>query len=353
MQNTKQQTLENKFFLLLLGIVTGAFFLMLAPFWGAIFWAIALAVLFYPVYNWINEKLGKKPNIASILTVLLSVLIVVIPLALLTLHVINYATDVYQAYDQETLDAEVLRNEIEERFPAIPQLLERFDLNFEDLGDKLSDTISASSQYIAQEAFGIGRSTLHFLISMALMLYLSFFFFRDGHKISERVSSAIPLGEKRETKLTQRFVKVTRATIKSTFIVAAVEGVLGGLILAILGVSGAVLWGFAMGVLSLLPALGSFLIWGPIAIYLFAIGNIWQAVVLTIFGAVVIGLVDNVLRPILVGRDVRLPDWLILLSILGGLVIFGIHGFVIGPIVAALFITLWDIFRQEFDKDAS
>lgn len=353
MENSKQQTLENKFFLLILGVVTGAFFLMLAPFWGAIFWAIALAVLFYPVYTWLNNKLGEKPTIASLITITLSVLIVIIPLAILTLHIVNAATDVYQAYDREDLNAQVLREEIEDRFPRVPELLERFDIDFEDAGDRISDAISSSTQYIAQEAFAIGRSTLHFLISMILMLYLSFFFFRDGQRLSNKVSSALPLGDKREEKLTQRFVKVTRATIKSTFIVAAVEGTLGGIMLAILGVPGAVLWGFAMGVLSLIPAVGAFLIWGPIAIYLFAVGDIWQAVVLVAFGSIVIGLIDNFLRPILVGRDVRLPDWLILLSILGGLAIFGVHGFVIGPIVAALFITLWDIFRQDFDKDES
>ena len=353
MQNSKQQTLENKFFLLILGVVTGAFFLMLAPYWGAIFWAIAIAVLFYPLYSWLNRKLGGKPSIASIITVIISVLVVVIPLVFLLLHIIDYATDVYEAYDDETLTSEVLREEIEERFPRIREFLERHDIDFDDVGDQLSGAISSSSQYIAQEAFSIGRSTMHFLISMAMMLYLSFFFFRDGRKISDRVSTALPLGEKREDKISERFVKVTRATIKSTFIVAAVEGTLGGLILAVLGVPGAVLWGFAIGVLSLIPAIGSFLVWGPIAVYLFAIGDVWQAVVLTAFGAIIIGLVDNFLRPMLVGRDIKLPDWLILLSILGGLSIFGIHGFVIGPIVAALFITLWDIFRQDFDKDES
>lgn len=326
---------------------------MLAPFWGAIFWAIALAVLFYPVYTWLNRKIKGKGTIASLITIHIAVLLVVIPLSILTLHIVNYATDVYQAYDEGDLDAEVLREEIEDRFPRIPEMLERFDIDFETAGDRLSDVISSSSQYIAQEAFSIGRSTLHFLISMILMLYLSFFFFRDGHHVAGMVEKAIPLGNKREKKLSERFVKVTRATIKSTFIVAAVEGALGGIILAILGVPGAVLWGFAMGILSLIPAVGAFLIWGPIAIYLFAIGDVVQAIILVAFGSIVIGLIDNFLRPMLVGRDVRLPDWLILLSILGGLSIFGVHGFVIGPILTALFVTLWDIFRQDFNKDAS
>ena len=345
-----QQSLENKFFLLILGIVTAAFFLMLAPFWGAIFWAIALAVLFYPMYSWLNGKFGDKPALSSIATLTAAVLIVVIPLGILTLHIVNKATDLYQSFDDGDLNAEVLREEVEDRFPQIPELLERFDLDIEEVGEQLTDIISSSSQFIAQEAFSIGQSTMHFLISMILMLYLAFFFFRDGRRIADVVAKAVPLGDKHEDKLAERFVKVTRATIKSTFIVAVVEGALGGIILAILGVPGAVLWGFMMGVLSLIPVVGAFLIWGPIAIYLFAVGDVVQAVILVAFGSIVIGLIDNFLRPMLVGRDVRLPDWLILLSILGGLSIFGVHGFVIGPILTALFITLWSIFMNDFDK---
>lgn len=346
-----QKSVENKFFLLILGLISGAFFLILAPFWGAIFWAVALTILFYPLYAWLNRKIGDKPTLASIVTLTLAVLLVVIPLALLALHIVNYATDIYEAFDTGELNAEVLQETVAERFPQIPQLLERFDIDMENLGERVSNSLSSSSQFIAQEAFSIGQNTFHFLISMVLMLYLSFFFFRDGKGIANVISKAIPLENNREEKLMDRFVKVTRATIKGTFIVAIVEGVLGGIILAILGVSGAVLWGVLIGLLSLVPALGSFLVWGPIAVYLLATGDIVQGVILLVFGGLVIGLVDNILRPILVGRDVRLPDWLILLSILGGLVIFGVHGFVIGPILTALFITLWNIFMQDFDNN--
>ncbi|MCC5880120.1 MAG: AI-2E family transporter [Idiomarina sp.] len=348
-----QQSLENKFFLLLLGLISAAFFLMLAPFWGAIFWAIALTILFKPLYNWINGKFGDKPALSSITTLLIAILMVVVPLGLLTLHIVDYATDIYQSFDEGDLNAEVLRERAVDRFPQLPQLLERFDIDIDNLGERLSGLLSSASQFIAQEAFSIGQSTMHFLISMILMLYLSFFFFRDGERIAEIVGKAVPLGENREDKLAERFVKVTRATLKSTFIVAIVEGALGGIILAILGVPGALLWGFAMGILSLIPAVGAFLVWGPIAIYLFAVGDVWQAVVLFAFGSIVIGLIDNFLRPMLVGRDIRLPDWIILLSILGGLVIFGVHGFVIGPILAALFVTFWNIFMKDFDKGES
>ena len=348
-----QQSLENKFFLLLLGFITATFFLILAPFWSAIFWAMALTALFYPLYTWINRKFGNKPTLSSLTTLVIAVLLVVVPLALLTLFIVNYATDIYQAFDEGEHSAEVLLEDIEDRFPMILQLLERFDIDMGNLEERLSEAISSSSQFIAQEAFSTGQSTLHFFISMILMLYLSFFFLRDGERIADVVAKAVPLDGKREDKLSSRFIKVSGATIKSTFIIAIVEGVLGGIILAILRVPGAVMWGFLIGIMSLIPVVGAFLIWGPIAIYLFAVGDIVQAVILVAFGSIVIGLIDNFLRPMLVGRDVRLPDWLILLSILGGLVIFGVHGFVIGPILVAIFITMWNIFMDDFDKNGT
>lgn len=344
-----QGTLQNRFFLILLGIITTGFVFILIPFWGAIFWAIALTILFYPIYQWVCKLTRGRRSLASILTLFIAILIVIIPLTLITFQVINEATDMYRGFEDGDISISDIQDQIEEALPFIPETLQNLGIEVDDLGERIGSMVSASSQYIAEEAFRFGRNMFHFMISMAIMLYLAFFFFRDGERISAAIAHSIPLGKKREETLFNRFIKVTRATLKSTFIVAAVEGFLGWAILAVLGVSGAVLWGVLIGILSLIPALGSFLVWGPIAIYLFATGSIVQAVILTLFGTLVIGLVDNILRPMLVGRDIRLPDWLILLSILGGLGIFGIHGFIIGPIVTALFISLWNIFADEFD----
>ncbi|MGL5092152.1 MAG: AI-2E family transporter [Aeromonas sobria] len=153
----------------------------------------------------------------------------------------------------------------------------------------------------------------------------------------------------------EKFSEVARATLKGNFAVASLQGFLGGLIFAVLGIQGPVIWGVVMTLLSLIPVVGAGLIWGPVAIYLFASGNIMDAVILTTFGAFVIGLVDNIIRPILVGRDTKIPDYLVLLSTLGGIVAFGLNGFVLGPVITALFITTWSIFgddisfRKEFN----
>jgi len=195
----------------------------------------------------------------------------------------------------------------------------------------------------------VGQGTLQFFVGLGLMLYLSFFMLRDGSKLVSLLVRALPLGDEREHLLFAKFAEVARATVKGNLVVAVVQGTLGGIIFAILGISGALLWGVVMTLLSLIPVVGAGLIWAPVAVYLFAVGEWVDGLILAAFGAGVIGLVDNVLRPILVGRDTKLPDYMVLLSTLGGFAVFGMNGFVIGPLVAALFVAFWEIFMREFN----
>ena len=141
-----------------------------------------------------------------------------------------------------------------------------------------------------------------------------------------------------------------RATVKGTLIVGIVQGMLGGIMFSILGIQGAVFWGAVMIFFSILPAVGSALVWAPAAVVLAVKGAWIKAVVLTLFGVLVIGLIDNILRPLLVGRDTKMPDWLILLSTLGGLGVFGLSGFVIGPIIAAMFLSVWAMFAETWEE---
>ena len=159
----------------------------------------------------------------------------------------------------------------------------------------------------------------------------------------KRISKAVPLQGDQKQALFQKFAIVVRAMIKGTIFVAIIQGTLGGLIFWALGIHAPVLWGVMMALLSLLPAVGAAVVWFPVAIYLLATGSVWQGIVLLAFGAGVIGLVDNVLRPYLVGKDTRMPDYIVLISTLGGIVTFGLSGFVLGPLIAAMFIAVWDI----------
>jgi predicted PurR-regulated permease PerM len=188
----------------------------------------------------------------------------------------------------------------------------------------------------------VGQNTLDFVVSTFLMLYVLFFLLRDGHELFARIKQAMPLDNELQRDLFGKFADVIRATIKGNIVVAVVQGALGGLIFWVLGIGAAVFWGVVMAFLSLLPVVGTALVWLPAAIYLLVTGAVWQGLVLIGFGVLVIGLVDNVLRPFVVGKDIKMPDYVVLISTLGGMATFGFNGFVIGPVIAAMFMAVWD-----------
>jgi len=227
----------------------------------------------------------------------------------------------------------------------ITSVLDRYGLT--DLGavqERLSAGVMAASQVLATQAISVGQSTFDFLVSLFVMLYLLFFLLRDGDDLAARIKRGVPLRDEQHKALVEKFTVVIRATVKGNVVVAILQGALGGSIFWVLGIRGALLWGVVMGILSLLPAVGTGLVWVPVAIYLLATGAMWQGMILIAFGVLVIGLVDNIVRPILVGKDTRMPDYVILISTLGGIAIFGVNGFLIGPVIAAMFIASWDIF---------
>jgi predicted PurR-regulated permease PerM len=194
---------------------------------------------------------------------------------------------------------------------------------------------------------------MDFLVSMTIMLYLLFFLLRDGQALSVRIKGAVPLSRKYKARLFGNFTTVIRATVKGNVLVALAQGTLGGLAFWFLGVRAPLLWAVVMAFLSLLPAIGAALVWAPVAVYFLVTGSVWQGVALIAYGTFVIGLVDNVLRPVLVGKDIKLPDYLVLLSTIGGMALFGLNGFVIGPVIAALFVACWDLFAsaEEFHAE--
>lgn len=209
---------------------------------------------------------------------------------------------------------------------------------------KLSDALGKGSVFFASEALDIGLGTINF--SFAIMLYLLFFFVRDGEGLTRRITHAIPLPPEQQHALVDKSTAVIRATFKGNLLVAAVQGALGGLIFWFLGINAPVLWAVVMALCSLLPAVGAAIVWFPVAVYFLATGSVWQGVVLLAYGVFVMGLVDNLLRPLLIGKGTQMPDYLVLISTLGGIAAFGLSGFVIGPVVAALFIAVWDIFSR-------
>jgi predicted PurR-regulated permease PerM len=345
--------LQQKTFLLLLVFVTVAFGWILLPFYGAVFWGSVLAIIFTPFHRRLLAVMNQRQNLAALTTLLLCLIIVILPVTIMTISLLQQGALVYQGIRSGQLNFGAYFQQVMDAMPPwVTNLLERIGLtNISELQDMLSTGALEGSQFIAMHALSIGQNAFEFIISFGIMLYLLFFLLRDGAALSIRIKHAMPLSMEHKRHLFSKFTTVIRATVKGNVVVAAAQGTLGGIMFSFLGIQGALLWGFVMAFLSLLPAVGAGLIWLPVAIYFLFTGAVWQGITLIAFGVLVIGLVDNILRPILVGRDTKIPDYVILISTLGGMVLFGLNGFVIGPVIAALFIAAWDLFSAS--KEAS
>lgn len=348
-----EQSLQRAFFLGLLLLVTLAFLWLIGPFFKPIFWAVVLATLFYPTFQWWERKLGGSSVLASLSTIMTIVLIVIVPLLLVGLLVAAEASSVYQRLATGEMTLPLTASDFRAMLPALADLLERFGVTLKELQTQLSNAALSVSQFLATNLVAFGQNALRGTALLFLMLYLLFFFLRDGTQLLEQIIGALPIGDARERQLFRKFAEVSRATIKGTIVIGLVQGLLGGLIFWILGIEAAALWGVVMAVLSFLPAVGAAIVWVPAAALLIAIGRPFDGLLLLIFGTVIIGLADNVLRPILVGRDTQMPDYLVLLTTLGGLALFGLSGVVIGPIIGALFLTVWEMFGREYAHIAS
>ncbi|XYJ11066.1 AI-2E family transporter [Telluria sp. B2] len=343
-----QFTIQQKFFLLLLTVVSIGFGWILLPYSGAVFWGMVLAILFAPLYRRLLRATGQRPTAAALLTLLSIVVMVILPLSLITASLVQQAVGIYANVGSGQINFGAYFQQVIHVLPDwLVGLLERFQLtDLDSLQQKLADGAAQVSQFFARHAINVGRNTFDFLVSLTIMLYLLFFLLRDGQSLANRIKRAVPLSRMYKQRLFDNFITVIRATVKGNVLVAIVQGTLGGLIFWFLDVQAALLWGVVMAFLSLLPAVGAAIVWAPVAIYFLVTGAIWQGVVLIAFGVLVIGLVDNILRPILVGKDTKMPDYLVLLSTLGGMALFGLNGFVIGPVIAALFIAAWDLFAS-------
>lgn len=337
---------DDKFFLLVIAAASVAFVWILSPLYGAVLWGVVIAVLFAPLYRRLSRAMGGRTSLAALTTVGIIVALVILPLALIGAALTQEAIGLFGKIKSGELDTAALFRQVFDALPAwTSDLMNR--LGVSSLGtfqERLSAGALKGSQFLAGQALNIGQSTFDFAVELFVMLYLLFFLLRDGDALSQRIRAAVPLQPRQLDLLLKKFSVVIRATVKGNMLIALLQGALGGLIFWLLGVNGALLWAVVMAFLSLLPAVGAGLVWIPVALYLLATGAILKGVILIAFGALVIGLVDNLLRPLLVGKDTKMPDFVVLISTLGGIEVFGLNGFVIGPVIAAMFIAVWDIY---------
>ena len=350
--------LEDKSFLLLVIAVTVAFVWVLWPFSGAILWGTVLAIVFLPLYRRILQWTRQRPNLAALLTLAIILFIVVLPVIGVGAALVRQTIAVYQRIELGDFDPGLFVSQWPEALPEwAVSALNYFDLtDFAAVRERFSAVLTQAGQFIAGQALAIGQNTVNLIVSFFIMLYLLFFLLRDGEALARRIRDAVPLHVEQQHALFRRFAAVIRATVKGSIVVAIVQGALGGLIFWLLGVQGPLLWGVVMAVLSLLPAVGAGLIWLPVSLYLLVAGAVWKGIALIAFGVLVISTIDNVLRPILVGGETKIPDYLVLIATLGGITVFGVNGLVIGPVIAAMFLAAWDLFSEQrpaVDSDRS
>jgi predicted PurR-regulated permease PerM len=340
--------LQNKALLALVVIATVLFAIVLSPLSGAVSWAVFIAIVFAPLQERSVHVCRGRRGWAAFGTLVVIVFSVLVPTALLTSSIGHEAAASYQRFKSGEIQLSAYLQRGMDTLPAwVRAGLDRFDLfDIAEVQRKLVDALGRSSQALTSRAFIIGQNTLQFVVNFFVMLYLLFFLLRDGKRLAAAAARALPLKPQHTRRLLNEFAMVVRATVKGNVVVALVQGTLGGLAFWVLDINGALLWGAIMALLSLLPAVGAALVWGPVALYLLSTGSIWPALGLTAWGVLVIGLVDNVLRPIMVGKETRLPDYLVLVATLGGLAVFGLNGFVIGPVIAAMFLATWEIFAE-------
>ncbi|MCX8997505.1 AI-2E family transporter [Rhizobiaceae bacterium BDR2-2] len=330
-------------------LVSIAFIALVLPFYGAILWAVVLAILFNSLQRRLERSFGGRKSLAAAVCTILCIFIVVIPVSLLLASLAREATNLYTRLSNREFDPAAILAQVRASLPTfVLDALARLNLaEFSEIQARLTAFIGQVTQAIATRALAIGQNTAQLLINLGVLIYLLFFLFRDGPRLVGAIRRSSPLNLRQTDYLFGQFAAVVKATVKGNVIIAAIQGTIGGVTFWLLGIEAALLWGVVMAMLSLLPAVGAFLVWAPVAIYFLLSGSYLKGILLFAVGVFVISLIDNLLRPPLVGKSTRLPDYLVLVSTLGGLALIGMNGFVIGPLVAALFLAVWSLLSQD------
>lgn len=341
---------RTAFVLLLVLGVSLLFLAVIWPFGKALVLAALLAGLFQPLYRWLVRAFRGRTAAAAIVTLLLLFFVIIGPLSAMIGLVAQQALEVSQRvmpWIQQQVGASGefdLRDWLVAQFPAAAD----FVPSRAEIANHVGTVVKAAGGYLVGSASTLTAGTATLLLDFFVMIYAMFFFLRDGRKILERIFYYMPLSHEDEVRMLARFASVTKATIKGTLLIGVIQGVLAGVAFFFAGIDGAAFWGTIMIVLSIVPGIGAALVWVPAVIYLFVTGQTLTAILLGTWCAAVVGTVDNVLRPTLVGKDAKMPDLLILLGTLGGLFLFGPIGFIVGPIICGLFLTTWDIYGVAF-----
>lgn len=341
-----------RYFLLIVLVITGVFFLnMVKHFILPVFLAAIFSGLFYPLYRLILKITNNRRSVSAFLCCVIIILGVLIPLYVIGDLVAREAMNLYESIEGgvqefistvESGDARWFSSLINS--PVVGMLR----LDTIDWPAAIEDVVKNSVTMLGSVINKATRETFLLVMHMFILLFAMYYFFRDGESMLKRIKYLSPLDERYEDEFIEKFGSMSRATVKGVLVIAVIKGVLGGLTFWIFGLPGPVLWGVVMVILSIIPLVGVWLVMIPAGIVMIVMGDIWQGIMVILIGVVFIGNIDNVLNPVLVGRDTGMHELLIFLSTIGGLSLFGIMGFIVGPMIASMLVTLLHVYGIEF-----
>jgi predicted PurR-regulated permease PerM len=338
---------RQAFLLLLVTAISVAFVAMIRTFLLTILLAAIFTGLSYPVYEWLLSRFRGHQTLTAIATLALLLVLVIAPLLGVLGAGANEALRVTETLGPRLQQLVDQPGELDSRLRAIPGY-DRIAPYRAQILMKAGELVGSTSAFLFAALSATTRATAVFVFQFFVLLYTMFFFLTGGPSLLRGVLAYLPLTEADKQRMLDKFVSVTRATLKGTILIGVAQGALGGLAFWVAGFDGAIFWGTVMTVLSIIPGVGGALIWVPATIFLLSTGEVWQGLSLALFCGLVVGSVDNLLRPRLVGQDTKMHELLIFFSTIGGILLFGVMGFILGPILAALFVTAWEMFGTAF-----
>jgi predicted PurR-regulated permease PerM len=343
-----QDSVNKSVLVLMVIAISALFFSMIHPFLMAIFLAGLFSAMARPVYRRLKIMFKGHRHLASVTTLLLMIVVVLIPLMLLVGLIVGQAIDVGQA-----VTPWVTQNlEQPDRLTAYLQQLPFYEHIEPYRGiilEKAGQLVGTISNWIVGGLSQATLGTANFLFMTFVFLYTMYFFQMDGARLIKKILYYLPLDNDDESLMLNKFTSVTRATLKGSMMIGILQGGLAGSAFAVAGIDNAVFWGTVMAVLSVIPSIGSALVWIPASIILITQGSVTAGVGLILFCGLIVGSLDNFLRPILVGKDTKMHELMIFFGTLGGILMFGIAGIFIGPLIASLFITIWELYGIAFN----
>lgn len=331
-------------FSILFGVVCVLFVYLILPFWLPLFWAAVIASIFSPLYRRVRSAI-KSPGTSAFLVLLIIALIIILPAGLIGRMLVVESMDIYSSLGR---GGEDITGEVQKLMDAVRHipLLDKLPVDENFWTEKIFQIAKEVSNYFFSHLTGLTQDIVVFLAKFAVMFYALFFFLRDGEKALKGIVDFFPLGQERGKILYERFTATARATLKVTLIIGGLQGVLGGMIFLAMGIKGALIWGVIMVALSIVPGVGCSIIWAPAGVVMLLTGHPWKGTIILAFGFLIISMVDNLLRPLLLGKDIQMHSLLIFLSILGGIMFFGFSGFLVGPMIASLFLAMGNMYGR-------